>query len=123
MRAHAGAAPVAVVLVAVAAGCGPGTTHPTIAHASASRGQALIEYYGCGSCHMIGGIATANGHVGPPLQNFPDRQSIAGKLPNTTHALEQWIQHPQRIVPGTIMPDLGVTKAQARDIAAYLDSQ
>lgn len=123
MRAHALAAPAALALVAVAVGCGSGTTHPTIAGASASHGRALIEYYGCGSCHMIGGIAPANGHVGPPLENFPDRQSIAGKLPNTTAALVQWIQHPQQIVPGSIMPDLGLTEAQARDIAAYLDQQ
>lgn len=123
MRRHVLAAPVAVVLVAVAAGCGRGTAQVAIPGASASHGRALIEYYGCGSCHMIGGIATANGHVGPPLENFLDRQSIAGKLPNTTDALVQWIQHPQRISPGSIMPDLGVTEAQAKDIAAYLNSQ
>ncbi len=27
---------------------------------------------------------------------------------------------PQRIEPGTLMPDLGVSRAEARDIAKYL---
>jgi cytochrome c1 len=35
----------------------------------------------------------------------------------------KWIQHPQAINPKTAMPELGVTEAQARDIAAYLYSQ
>jgi cytochrome c2 len=120
MRASAVAAPLAVALVAVAAGCGRGTSHPTVTGGNASRGKQLIEYYGCGSCHVIGGIATANGTVGPSLVGLPNGQSIAGKLPNTPAALERWIQHPQEIVPGTIMPDLGVNPAQAKDIASYL---
>lgn len=127
MRAYALAAAAAIALAAIAAGCGGGgvTTRSAVvpAGASAGHGRRLIEYYGCGSCHMIGGIATANGQVGPSLEHFFDRQSIAGRLPNTTAALEEWIQHPQQISPGTIMPDLGVTAAQARDIAAYLDGQ
>jgi cytochrome c1 len=35
----------------------------------------------------------------------------------------QWIEHPRAINPQTAMPELGVTPAQARDIAAYLYSQ
>jgi cytochrome c2 len=31
-----------------------------------------------------------------------------------------WIQHPQRVSPGTAMPELGVTAADSRDMAAFL---
>jgi cytochrome c2 len=32
----------------------------------------------------------------------------------------RWIQHPQRLAPGSAMPDLGVSETDARDMAAYL---
>lgn len=32
----------------------------------------------------------------------------------------RWIRSPDEIRPGTVMPTLGVTEAEARDIAAYL---
>ncbi len=84
----------------------------------------VTERYGCGACHQIGGIEQANGHVGPPLRHFKSNVPfIIGKLPNTAANVERWIQHPQAIAPGTIMPDLGVTPAQAREIAAYLYTQ
>jgi cytochrome c1 len=121
MRRRVAIAAAPTALAALLAGCGPGTTHPPIAGASASHGKRLIEFYGCGSCHAIGGIATANGTVGPSLVTMPERQTIAGKLPNTAENLERWIRHPQQIVPGTIMPDLGVTEGQARDIVEYLE--
>jgi cytochrome c2 len=31
-----------------------------------------------------------------------------------------WLRHPQQIVQGNIMPDMGMTAPDARDIAAYL---
>lgn len=42
---------------------------------------------------------------------------------NTPGNLMHWIQHPQTVVPGNGMPELGVTEDQARDIAAYLYAQ
>jgi cytochrome c2 len=84
------------------------------------RGEASIQEYGCGSCHMIPGITGANGKVGPPLDDWSERVYIAGQVPNTTDFLIRWIEMPQAIEPGTAMPNLRVTEAQARDIAAYL---
>jgi cytochrome c len=45
---------------------------------------------------------------------------IAGVLPNTAENLTSWIADPKEADPRTAMPDLGVTKQEARDIAAYL---
>ncbi len=47
---------------------------------------------------------------------------VAGLLPNTPDNLALWIARPQEIVPGNVMPDSGLSVAQARNIAAYLDS-
>ena len=43
-------------------------------------------------------------------------------LPNTRDNLMAWIEDPQRIVPGNVMPVLGIDENDARDIAAYLHS-
>ncbi|HET8655447.1 MAG TPA: c-type cytochrome [Longimicrobiaceae bacterium] len=84
------------------------------------RGRAAIVAYGCGSCHMIPGIEGADGLVGPPLIHFGSRVYIAGEVTNTPEHLLAWIEAPQAIEPGTAMPNLGVSEAEARDIAAYL---
>jgi cytochrome c1 len=44
-------------------------------------------------------------------------------VPNSAGNLEQWIMHPRSLSPKTAMPELGVTQAEARDMAAYLYSQ
>jgi cytochrome c len=87
---------------------------------NAVTGKALLNSYGCGSCHVIPGIRTAKGMVGPPLFFYSRRTIIAGELPNTPENLVRWIENPAAIEPKTAMPDLGVSDNQARDMAAYL---
>ena len=84
------------------------------------RGAKLISRYGCGSCHTIPGINGADGMVGPPLDHWQKRGYIAGVLPNDPDNLALWISHPQRVIPGADMPEMGVKPQEARDIAAYL---
>lgn len=98
----------------------PPAEQRVVAGGDARRGARLIAAYGCGSCHDIPGIPGARGRVGPPLTDFGERAFIAGALPNEAAALVRWIQFPQQVEPGTVMPSLGVTEPQARDIAAYL---
>jgi cytochrome c1 len=33
-----------------------------------------------------------------------------------------WLRHPQAVIPGNAMPNMGIDPQQARDIAAYLDA-
>jgi cytochrome c len=87
---------------------------------NARVGRHLIYSYGCGSCHVIPGVAEAKGTVGPPLQGFAGRIYIAGSLANTPENLFRWITKPQQVVPRSAMPDVGVSERQAHDIAAYL---
>jgi putative membrane protein len=84
------------------------------------RGQLAITKYGCDTCHTIPGIRTARALVGPPLGSVGARVYLAGHLPNTPTNMEQWIQHPRAHEPHTVMPEMGVTDLDARDIAAYL---
>ena len=39
---------------------------------------------------------------------------------NDASNLIAWVRHPRRIDPHTLMPDLAVTEADGRDIAAFL---
>lgn len=85
-----------------------------------TRGRALFAAYGCGGCHSLSGVPQAHGQIGPPLDTIGERAMIAGKLQNTPQNLENWIVDPQAVTAGTAMPRLGVSPAQARDIAAFL---
>lgn len=84
------------------------------------RGRLAIRRYGCAGCHTIAGIEAANARVGPVLTGLRGEVYIAGRLPNVAHYLVWWIRDPQRFEPGSAMPNLHVTEADARDIAAYL---
>jgi cytochrome c len=86
------------------------------------RGAGAIYEYGCGTCHQIPGISGADGMVGPTLANLSERSILAGQLPNTPDNLIMWIQHPQTVRPGNDMPDMGISEADARNIATYLYS-
>ena len=87
---------------------------------SAGRGRLALTQYACSACHTIPGIAGSSPNVGPPLQGLASRRLIAGKLVNTQDNLVNWLRHPQAVKPLTAMPDMGVTEADARDMAAYL---
>ena len=91
-----------------------------VATGDPERGRSAISQYGCGACHTIPGVAGADGTVGPPLARFAQRDYIAGELRNTPENLVRWIQDPPAVEPRTAMPNLGVTEADAHDIAAYL---
>jgi len=86
----------------------------------ADLGPRAMVRYGCGGCHIIPGIDGAKGRVAPPLTAFSERAFIAGVLSNTPENLIAWIRFPRDIEPRSAMPNLGVTEADARDIAAYL---
>lgn len=104
-----------------AAGIQPGDQNVrTMPGGDPVRGAVALQAYGCGSCHSIPGIADAEALVGPPLDAWGDRQYIAGRLLNEPELLVEWIRFPQAIEPGTVMPNLGVSEQDARDMGAYL---
>ena len=83
-------------------------------------GRALLAQYQCGSCHVIPGVPAARGSFGPTLEAFGVRAYIAGEIPNTAPLLQRWLQQPSALVPGTLMPTMGASAADAQAMAAYL---
>jgi mono/diheme cytochrome c family protein len=85
-----------------------------------ARSRVLLAQYGCQSCHRIEGIVGPDSLVGPPLADWSRQKYIAGVLPNTADNLVRWLMDPQSVSAQTLMPDLGVPEAHAREMAAYL---
>ena len=113
------------LFVAVAAllmcGCHPVSEDKLGPYSGDARyGRRLADEFGCGACHVIPGIAGARGEAGPSLRRMGRRGYIAGRAPNTEEAMIEFLLAPETVAPGTAMPAVGLTRAQARDIAAFL---
>ncbi|WP_245524916.1 MULTISPECIES: c-type cytochrome [unclassified Bradyrhizobium] len=106
------------LLAMTAAACEPGKA--TGPESDVRRGADLVKNYHCGSCHDIPGIAGADGNVGPPLHRIGTRTYIAGYIRNSPDNMADWIEDPQRALPGNAMPRMGISQKDARDIAAFL---
>lgn len=107
-------------LAAALAACRELPPEHRVAGGDAERGRAALRAHGCAFCHHVPGVEAAQGIQAPPLTRWAERQYIAGALPNRPDALVLWIMDPQAVEPGTAMPYLGVSEADARDMAAYL---
>jgi len=97
------------------ASCGVG--HPD----QSARAKALIASH-CAACHRVPGVAVATGRVGPSLEHIGSQHIIAGYFANSPDMLREWIEHPQKLLPGNAMPDMALSRAQAATIADYLDT-
>ena len=98
----------------LASGCGNGPDRDKL-----DQAKALISS-DCGACHSVPGVSAAKGRVGPPLAGIGTRQIIAGHFANTPNNLVSWIEHPQKLLPGNAMPEMGLSHEQAQAIASYL---
>lgn len=113
---------IASMLVMLAA-CHSPAIEPDAADAGTiARGEAAAERLGCGACHAMPGIDWPKGRVGPPLDSFGTRAMVAGRLPNEAPLLAQYVGDAPALVPGSAMPAIPMTEAEARDIAAWLQS-
>ena len=111
---------VVAVVFASLAGCREQAAVRPVAGGNAQLGKRLIEQYQCGSCHAIPGVAAAVSNVAPSLEGFARRSYIAGRIPNLADPLTRWLIDPPAMKPGTMMPNLKVSEAEARHMAAYL---
>jgi cytochrome c2 len=83
------------------------------------RAKRLIAEH-CAACHEVPGIPTATGRVGPSLAHIASQQIIAGYLANTPERMNQWVGHPQKVLPGNAMPEMGLSPADVSSIVDYL---
>lgn len=76
----------------------------------------------CGSCHTVQGTE-AKGSAGPDLTHLMSRQTIGGGMvENTAANLRAWVNDPQAVKPGCLMPRMGLTGQQVDAVVSYLES-
>ena len=91
------------------------------ATAAQARGLALVTFR-CGLCHAVRGT-DAGAHAAPDLTHLMSRATLAsGMIPNNVGTLAGWVQAPQAIKPGSLMPDQHLTGPQIADVTAYLET-
>jgi cytochrome c oxidase subunit 2 len=88
---------------------------------SAARGLSLVEYR-CGLCHRVRGTA-AGAVSAPDLTHLMSRRTLAaGTLPNNPGNLADWIENPQNLKPGNLMPSQQLSGQDLTDALAYLET-
>jgi len=85
---------------------------------SAARGEELVESLGCKGCHVIT-ESDREVHITDVTYDIaPELTKIGSKV--NRDWLFTWIKNPKQYHPGTTMPSLRLTDAEALDIVAYL---
>ena len=89
---------------------------------SVAAGQRIFESTACINCHAIRGTA-ADGRFGPDLTHLMSRRTIAsGAAENTKANLRLWIQQPDAIKPGSLMPAMQLSNADLDALVGYLET-
>ncbi len=87
-----------------------------------TAGRRVFETTACINCHAISGTA-ATGRFGPDLTHLMSRQTIAsGAAENTTENLRAWIQNPDAIKPGSLMPAMKLSDPDVDALVRYLET-
>ena len=85
-------------------------------------GRHVFETTACVNCHAVGGT-NATGRFGPDLTHLMSRGTIAaGAAENTNENLRLWIQNPDAIKPGSLMPAMKLGDADLDALVRYLET-
>jgi cytochrome c oxidase subunit 2 len=85
-----------------------------------AEGERVFASTACINCHAVRGTV-ANGRFGPDLTHLMSRDTIAaGAAPNTPANLRLWIQNPDAIKPGSLMPAMNLSDQDFDRLNAYL---
>ena len=92
------------------------------ADATPSKGSDVFESTACINCHAVAGTV-ADGRFGPDLTHLMSRKTIAaGAAVNTPPNLRLWIQNPDAIKPGSLMPAMQLNDEDLDALTAYLQT-
>jgi cytochrome c oxidase subunit II len=88
----------------------------------AAAGRRVFETTACINCHTVAGTI-ADGRFGPDLTHLMSRTTIASGAAENNHAnLRLWIENPDAIKPGSLMPAMKLSDADFDAVVAYMES-
>lgn len=95
---------------------------PAVQDEKVAAGRRVFETTACINCHAVSGTA-ANGRFGPDLTHLMSRETIAsGAAENTKEKLRLWIQKPDAIKPGSLMPAMQLRDEDLDALVNYLET-
>jgi len=93
---------------------------PASSNESVAAGRRVFETTACINCHAVSSTP-ANGRFGPDLTHLMSRATLAsGAADNTRDNLRLWIQDPDAIKPGSLMPAMKLSEADLDALVNYL---
>jgi cytochrome c oxidase subunit 2 len=88
----------------------------------ARHGLAVVESGPCAMCHAIRGTA-AGATMGPDLTHVASRLTLAAAMmPNSPDRLRAWLEDPQKLKPGSKMPDPELSPDELDAVLAYMET-
>jgi cytochrome c oxidase subunit 2 len=95
---------------------------PAIQDEKEAAGRRVFESTSCVNCHAVGGT-NGTGRFGPDLTHLMSRHTIAaGAAENTSENLRLWIQNPDAIKPGSLMPAMKLSDQDLDALTRYLET-
>ena len=96
--------------------------HAVVQDKRVETGRRVFESNACINCHAVAGTP-ANGRFGPDLTHLMSRDTIAsGAAENTPDKLRLWIQKPDAIKPGSLMPAMQLNDGDLDAVVSYLQT-
>ena len=93
---------------------------PAVADPAASAGRRVFETTACINCHTVRGTV-ATGRFGPDLTHLASRRTLAaGAAALDGGSLRAWLEDPDRVKPGALMPAMQLGAADLDRLVEYL---
>ncbi|MEP7355401.1 MAG: cytochrome c oxidase subunit II [Acidobacteriota bacterium] len=93
---------------------------PANRNSTETEGQKVFLGTACVNCHAIAGTSAA-GRLGPNLTHLASRDTIAsGSFKNSPENLRKWVQDPNLMKPGCLMPAMHLSDRDLTAVVAYL---
>jgi len=95
---------------------------PAVQDPGVMAGRQLFEHTACINCHTVSGTP-GDGRFGPDLTHLMSRTTIAaGAAENTPKNLRLWVQNPNAIKPGSLMPAMQLDDADLDAVVSYMET-
>lgn len=95
---------------------------PAVDDPGAGEGKSAFLSQSCVNCHRVRGTS-ARGTYAPDLTHLMSRKTLAaGMASNTTEELRRWVDDPQAVKPGCLMPAFGLDARERDLVVRYLES-